>query len=81
MHAVIYYMHFVSYPYSFPSGTSGLKTTQMLHKNKAFSNSVPDNTIMLIHLLQLALYNKEIGDLLRPNPHEPMDPKVMEALK
>ena len=29
---------------------------------------------------QLALYNKDIGDLLRPNPHEPLDQKVLEAL-
>ena len=32
----------------------------------------------MIH--QLALYNKEIGELLQPDPTEPMDPKVVEAL-
>merc|ERR1719204_1039923 len=39
---------------------------------------VGHNIYILIH--QLALYNKDIGDLLRPNPHEPLDQKVLEAL-
>ena len=39
---------------------------------------VGHNVYILIH--QLALYNKDIGDLLRPNPHEPIDSKVTEAL-
>ena len=39
---------------------------------------VGHNIYILIH--QLALYNKEIGELLQPDPTEPMDPKVVEAL-
>ena len=39
---------------------------------------VGHNIYILIH--QLALYNKELGDLLQPISTEPIDPKVVEAL-
>jgi hypothetical protein len=29
----------------------------------------------------LALYNKEIASMLRPNPTDPVDPKMAEALR
>ena len=40
---------------------------------------VGHNIYILCH--QLALYNKEIGTLLRPSPNEPMDAKMAEALR
>ena len=39
---------------------------------------VGHNIYILIH--QLALYNKELGEMLQPDLSEPMDPKVEEAL-
>lgn len=39
---------------------------------------VGHNIYILCH--QLALYNKEIGSLMRPGPNEAVDPKVAEAL-
>ena len=39
---------------------------------------VGHNIYILIH--QLALYSKEVDQLLNPDPSEPIDPKMEEAL-
>jgi len=35
------------------------------------------NFLYELFFLQLALYNKEIAAMLRPNPTDPVDPKVL----
>ena len=46
--------------------------------NGVSPKDVGHNIYILIH--QLALYNKEIGEMLQTDPTEPIDPKVAEAL-
>ena len=46
--------------------------------NGVSPKDVGHNIYILCH--QLALYNKEIGEMLHPDPIEPIDPKVTEAL-